>query len=209
MTAGRKYAQKLCWLDIETTNLPKGNNWDDVSVLEIAVVVTDFALNKEAGMQAVVKITPEAAEQLRANPEVLKMHQENDLIKESIVATQTLAEVEQEIIELLRGTGLDEGEFMIAGSGVATFDLQLIKDKMPLFAKWLAYYPFDVGVLRRTVKILNGNRDLVPIVKESFQEGVKKHRALDDVLAHLREAENYQTYFGGVKDENGNPWTND
>jgi oligoribonuclease (3'-5' exoribonuclease) len=207
MATGRKYPQKLAWLDIETSSLPKGNSFADVHVLEIAVIITDMALNPEAGCEIVVKMTPEAAAALKANPVVLKMHQENGLIKDSLESTVNLEAAESEIVQMLKDTGMDPGEFMIAGSGVATFDLQLIKEKMPRFAQWLVYFPFDIGVVRRVIKTLNGNEDLVPIVKESFQEGMKAHRALADTKAHLKEAAQYQKYFGkvgGIKD--GSPW---
>lgn len=196
---GRKYAQKLAWLDIETTSLPNGNDWSGVSVLEFAIVVTDFALNKEAGYEAVIKLDQKAADELRGNEYVLNMHRENGLLQRAAKeATLTLAEVEQEIVAVLRETGLEPGEFMIAGSGVAAFDHPLIKDLMPELAKWFAYYPFDVGVLRRTLRILNHNQDLVPPVKASYGES-KAHRALADVLAHIQEAELYWTFLEGLR----------
>lgn len=203
---GRKYAQKLFWIDIESSGLPKGNDWSGVSVLEVACIVTDFALNPEAGYEEVVKLTQKAADELRGNPEVLEMHKKNGLLQRAAKeATMTMAEVEQEMIGLLKDTGLDKGEFMIAGSGVAAFDHPLMKSLMPELASWLAYYPFDIGVLRRTLRILNGNKDLVPAVKASYGPD-KSHRAMDDVKAHLEESVLYQRYFK-VPGSEQDPWS--
>jgi oligoribonuclease len=191
MATGQKYPQRLAWIDIETTGLDLVQD----QILEIALVVTDFALNKESGYSEVIKLTQEGLNRLKGGDSVVvKMHQANGLLKESRAAEFTLADVEAELIKILKETTLDKGEFMIAGSGVAAYDHPLLKQQMPEFASWLAYYPFDVGVLRRTTKILTG-KDIVNPTPGSYQDGVKVHRAMSDVLAHIEEAEKYQERF--------------
>lgn len=198
MASGRRYAQALAWVDIETTGLPNGNDFSDVHILEVAVLVTDFDLQPLGGYHEAVKLTRAGADALRGNPEVLGMHRKNGLIVDSKNSEFTLADVEKEIIKLLKETtSFDKGEFMIAGSGVAAFDFPLIKDKMPEFASWLAYYPFDIGIMRRTARILSGGKDIVnPTVKSFGAE--KLHRAWEDVKAHVDEAKEYQAWFRSV-----------
>lgn len=189
-----KYPQRLAWIDLETDGLPNGNDYSVVNVLEFAMIVTDFALNPEAGYEEVVKLTRAGAERIKANEYVKNMHAANGLIRASRDSEFTLAEVEQNAIEVLKEMGLDKGEFMIAGSGVASFDFPLIKTQMPELASWFAYFVLDVGVLRRSVKILAG-KDLVAPVRESFEDGVKAHRARGDVEAHMKEGESFMEYF--------------
>ena len=202
----QKYPSALGWIDIETTSLPVEDcerqviDFSTVHVLEFAVVLTDFDLNPLGGYKEVLKLTHEAAEVIRANEYVRKMHVVNGLLKESInaPADNTLQYVEGEVIKLIKETTtFDEGEFIIAGSGVAAFDHPLIKVKMPRLAKYFAYYPFDIGVERRVSKIL-ARRDIINPVKASFEDGVKVHRAMDDVKAHLLEAERYRDWFRSV-----------
>lgn len=199
MAVGQKFAQSLFWCDFETTGLPTGNDFSDVHVLEVAVIVTDFDMEAFAGYREVIKLTKGGADALRANEVVLKMHKVNGLLKEAATATVTLEEAEAGIIEMLtENTTFQQGEFMIAGSGVAAFDHPLIKAKMPKLAKWLAYYPFDIGVMRRTSKILSGGKDVVNPTKASYQDGVKVHRAWDDTQAHIEEATKYRDWFRSV-----------
>ncbi len=191
----KPYPQRLAWIDLETDGLPDGNDFGVVNVLEFAMIVTDFALNPEAGYEEVIKLTREGAARIKANDYVKNMHAKSGLLQASArEATMTLAEVEQAAIETLRATGLDKKEFMLAGSGVASFDYPLIKQKMPELASWFEYFTLDIGVLRRTIKVLAG-RDLVRPVRESFEDGVKAHRARGDVEAHMKEAESFMEYF--------------
>lgn len=195
-----KYAQALFWTDFETTGLPEGNDFSNVHILEVAVVVTNFDLEPLAGYKEVVKLTRAGADALRGNEYVLNMHKNSGLLQASAKeATATEADVEQEIIKLFKeATTFDAGEFMIAGSGVAAFDHPLIKQRMPELAKWLAYYPFDIGVQRRVAQILGKGRQFINPVAKSFQDGVKAHRAWDDVQAHIEEGRRWMEFYRGL-----------
>ena len=187
----------LLWVDTETTGVPTGNDWSDVHLLEIGVIVTDFSLNTLCGYREVVKMTQAGADAIRKTPQVREMHQTNGLLKESISSTHTVADIEQGIIQLLKEeTTFNPGDLIIAGSGVAAFDHPLLKEKMPELAKWLVYYPFDIGVFRRVSKILAGGAVVNPALS-SF-DGPKTHRAWDDILMHLREAKQFQQWINQV-----------
>lgn len=187
-----KYGQALLWCDMETTGLNKRTS----EVLEVAVIVTDFDLQPITGYTEVVKMTQPGLEQLRANEFVRDMHLKSGLVKESRESQFTLQQVETQIVNLLQQeTAFEPGEFVLAGSGVAQFDYQIIEQRMPTLCSWLTYYQLDTGNLRRSAKILSGGRDLVNPVAASYQDGVKAHRALDDVKAHLEEGRRYQEFF--------------
>lgn len=186
------YPQYLAWIDLETDGLPEGNDYSGVHILEAALVVTDFGLNKLVGYSETIKLTKPAADRIRANSYVKNMHSVSGLLKDSIGAQHTVDQVEREMVDILRGVG-EPGEFMIAGSGVASFDFPLLKTHMPVLASFFAYYPMDIGIVRRGTKILAGH-DLVGPSPASYGE-MKEHRALGDVQAHLAEAVLYQTYL--------------
>lgn len=190
------YPKRLAWIDLEATGLPVGNDYTEVHLLEIAVIVTDLDLNKRVGYVEVAKMTPEAAAVVRSNKFVRDMHALSGLLRDSIQnATLTTGEIEAEIIDLFQEEG-EPGDFMIAGSGVAAYDHPWIKHHMPDLNTWLVYYPFDIGVMRRTSKILAG-REIVSHTSMSYGDE-KTHRALDDIQAHLEEARKYQAVFREV-----------
>jgi oligoribonuclease len=198
-----KYAQALLWIDIETPGLPPAAvdetiDYRDLPVLEFAALITDFDLKPVAGYHEAIQLTQRGASMLRANDFVREMHRESGLTEACIKSTFSLHDVEDVVLNMLKTqTSLTEGEFMIAGSGVATFDFPLIKAKMPRLARWLAYYPFDIGVLRRVSHTLTGGVDIVDH-PQSYRAGVKRHRAWDDVEAHLEEARRWGTVFQKV-----------
>lgn len=205
MVLGQRFAQALAWVDIETTGLFQDPSTKNLAmdpsadeILEVAVIVTDFDLQPQTGYQSVVKLDRHGLERLRANPEVAQMHAANGLIKECRAAdAPSLAQVDDELDAMLRETTtFEKGEFMIAGSGVAQFDQPLIRARLPKFASWLVYYPFDIGVYRRVTKILAG-RDLVNRTPLSYGDA-KLHRAYSDVEAHLEEASKHRVWLRGI-----------
>lgn len=201
-------AQCLVWVDIETPGLPSDAepmNWASIPPLEICVIVTDFDLEPFAGFESLITPTPATVAALRAkgNGPALEMHTNSGLLadlKAAVAAGETLTveEFEMKIIDLFqKRTTFDKGEFMLAGSGVGTFDYSIIKTFMPRLASWLAYYPFDIGVLRRTARILSGGRQLVEPNTSSYGD-LKLHRARADVEAHIAEARQWREFFRTV-----------
>lgn len=184
------YPTRLLWADLETTGSDVQGSYADVHLLEIAVIITDFALNPLKGYQAVIRITPAAAEALRHNDYVREMHRTSGLLEESVKSPQaiTMEQAEREVVAIL-----DEEAYIIAGSGVAAFDHPFIKQKMPLLDAKLVYYPFDVGVVRRMSQILAGKPVVNPTL-HSYGEA-KEHRALADIKAHLDEGRSFMEYF--------------
>lgn len=189
-----KFGQALLWCDLETTSIDKQN----CSVLEVAAIITDFDLQIIAGYSEVIQLTREGLLDLKrpGNDVALQMHVDNGLLREARDSRFTLAQAETQVVNMLQQeTAFEPGEFVLAGSGVAQFDYQVIERAMPSLASWLTYYQLDTGNLRRGAKILSGGRDLVNPVIESFKDGAKRHRALPDVQAHLEEGRRYQAFF--------------
>lgn len=194
----KTYPQALLWLDFETDALPKGNDFSNVNILEVGAVVTDFDLTRFKGYHDCVKLTAAHAVNLKESEEILEMHKESGLIADMATSELTVADLEQELIKLLKECTFDKKEYILAGSGVATFDLPLIQAKMPELASWLQYYVMDIGVLRRTAFYLSNRRQFVSETRQSYQNGFKTHRAFDDVMAHINEAEKYKDWLRGL-----------
>jgi len=188
----------LLWCDIETPGLPEGNDFSTSPILEIAGVITDFDLTKFTGVHEAVKLTKEHVEILKKNPEVVKMHKSSGLLEECKNSTKTLKDLEESMLDLVKQGTFEKGEYILAGSGVASFDYPLIKHYMPELASWLTYYTLDIGILRRSVYYLSHRRNFVDDTKNSYKDGYKKHRAMDDVLAHIEEAEKYRDWLRGL-----------
>lgn len=191
-------ASHLVWIDLETTSIPTPHDevidFSDVHVLEIGLIVTDTAMNIHAvgGYQEVTKLTKAAADSLRNTPEALAMHKENGLIQACVAGSKSLADIDAEIDDVLAETGIPKGMFAIAGSGVATFDLLVVRAKMPLLASWLTYYSYDWGIFRRLLKSAVGH-DVTNPHLASYGDS-KLHRAMADITAHLREAQGFRDW---------------
>jgi oligoribonuclease len=182
-----KYPQALFWTDWETTGLDPTKD----QVLEVATIITDFDLNKISGYEEVLQLTQAGLDRIKGNEVVKAMHLKSGLVADARKSTKTVAEVEQELIALIKETTtFEKGEFMMAGSGVGAFDLPWCRHHMPELASYFAYYPFDIGVYRRVSKILVGKYITNPSNKSHGDE--KVHRAMADVEAHLEEAESFR-----------------
>jgi oligoribonuclease (3'-5' exoribonuclease) len=195
------YPQALFWIDVEAPGLPVKNDYSKIPPMEVGVIITDFDLQPIGGYEEVIKLNATHVAALRdpANVGAVEMHKKNGLIKASrdAPAEHTVEFVEAELIKLIKETTtFNKGEFMIAGSGVAAYDHPLLKEHMPELASYFAYYPFDIGIERRTSKILAG-KAVVNYSPKSYGEE-KLHRAMADVQAHLDEASQYREWFRKV-----------
>ncbi len=197
-----KQIQALAVIDLETTGLPEPRDgvmdFRGVHILEVAVLITDLDLDPIAGYHEVVKMTRGAANALKANEYVRNMHTTNGLIRDSIQSESalTLDDLDTELGKLFQeSTSFEPGEFGLAGSGVARFDHPIIDIKMPTLSKWLHYAEIDIGGVRRATTLFNHNQPVVNPVPESSRDGVKTHRAWDDVQAHLKEMQRYRDFF--------------
>ena len=187
------YPKFLLWVDFETTGLPKGNDYSDVHILEVAALLTsiEYPYHKYGLYYETLTPTKESVAALKSNIDVFRMHRESGLLEDwkNSPAENTVAYAQESILLMLENNDVRAGGVAIAGSGVAAYDFPLIKEHMPLLAAQLAYFSFDVGMFRRLAhSFLPEARNKIPDTPASYGNGDKKHRAKADIEAHYAEA---------------------
>lgn len=192
--------EHLVWIDLETT----GSDLDQDFVLEIAMVVTKaeppFDIVRQPRSSVICWSGTDWLKRLAETPEVLEMHQQTGLLLDCMAwNSRTLQDPGPELPWLSR---VDEqfakelGEigrphtFMMAGSGVGHFDKPIVDRCFPRLAKFLQYPVIDVGVLRRTLRMV-GWGDVIEATYGSTIKDGRKHRAYDDIMDHRNELETY------------------
>lgn len=173
----------LLWMDLETTGL----NPERCAVLEVAAYLTNHHLSIVDASHMVIECHPEVLE--RMAPFIREMHTSNGLLAEVAYSTTTLEVEENYLLDILDRHGIDKAT--LAGSGVAAFDIAVIRAQMPRLASRLNYWTVDVGVLRRTWRMWTGS-DLTDV------NAAKTHRARDDIDCHLAEARAFRAVLSAA-----------
>jgi oligoribonuclease len=161
-------SQNVAWIDLETTGTDEKHD----SIIEIACIVTSKQWQEQARMNIIVK--PEGFPPADVHPVVLDMHLKNglwnDVVSQGISTTNA-----DKLFSSFLGLNLSGAkQLVLAGSGVSHFDRRFIDAQLPLSAKFLTFWSYDVGVVRRF-------RECAGIKEKQ----VKKHRAMDDIQQHL------------------------
>lgn len=189
-------AKGLLWIDLETTGLSEV--YDEI--IEIGAIYTDFNLIP-LGPNFTVVIEPGeyAIGRLMMEPAVRNMHTENGLLEDIFArkCVKSIEEAETKLINWLdliinrssRKGPMEKFRFILAGSGVGHFDRRFIQAYMKRLDKMLAHAPLDVGDVRRLAKLAGFEPSSVP------SQDTKTHRAADDILQHLQEAQVYFDLF--------------
>lgn len=175
----------ILWLDIETTGLDPRRD----GIIEVGAILTNSNLEEIHSYSSVVKPTLRQRRRLMKSDVVWGMHKKSGLLKEIFFGKDLLRieEVDEELNFLLNLFGASE-RVVLAGSGVGHFDLQFVKQHMPILASRLEYYVIDVGVVRRFHRVA---LDSVPFDFVSKKE----HRALSDARDALNEAIEYKKLY--------------
>lgn len=176
-------AQRLAWLDLETTGFPDlaNDGVHDHRILEIAAVVTDGYFNEIARLQLVIGFPLSSTKNL-CDQVVLDMHTENGLFAEVAFSRNTISSAEADVIEFLSENGITRQSSPLCGNGI-TFDRMFIEAQMPDLNDYLHYRQLDVSAVKMFLKTINPN--LEPPKK-------RPHRALDDILESIEEAKHYR-----------------
>lgn len=179
---------RILWLDLETTGSDP-----DSDIIEVGAVLTDGSpeLKPIACFTAVV--TPRDANKLLGMSEaVVDMHLGNGLVKDLLDGSGTdLRTVEDHLLKFLGDNAPGSEQIPLAGSGVSHFDRQFIRRDWPRLDKRLTYWAYDVGVVRRTFRLINLRQTIVS--KDDLQ-----HRALSDALDHAQEMREYLRALEGT-----------
>lgn len=180
----------FCWVDLETTGLD--TNTDDV--LEMACILTDFALNELSNFHSYVGYSDGPIDEF-----VVNMHIENglwdDLRNYKFRDDQdperltnplpTSFEVDVLFNEWIGNCksvwNLDHVEF--AGSAIGQFDIQFIRRQFPLFTAQMHHRVFDCRTLKTLAEMTNMDIPDTPVLP--------KHRARSDAQSELKYARQF------------------
>jgi oligoribonuclease len=172
-------SHKLIWIDCEMTGLDP----DIDELVEIAVVITDFALTPvDDGIDAVIAASDAALAQM--GDFVRAMHEKSGLLGD-IPHGISLAETEKRVLAYFASHGLPPGACALAGNSVGT-DRMFIRKYLPGVHDFLHYRNVDVS----TIKELS--RQWYPKVFFNQPEKNGGHRAKADIFESIRELDYYR-----------------
>lgn len=179
----------LLWMDLETLGLDTRND----PPVEVATLVTtpDLVEVSDTQFHCLIGLDWYGEKRLKANPYVANMHTENGLLEElRTKLCKTMEGAENSILAILGGLGAEPNTVCLAGSGVAAFDMQVLKHWMPSLYKFLNYRTFDVGHIRR---FLEYTLD-VPL-DDFLEKADDHHRAEGDVQNALNQARELRDFL--------------
>jgi len=180
MTNKNQKPTKLLWVDLEMTGL---DSKKDV-ILEIAAEITDFDFSTLTTYEAGIKHPKDkVAKLLQANAWYQSYPENRDHFLKNLENGKKIADVEQEMIELLEKQFGNEPA-ILAGNSIYN-DRMFIKEWMPNLDLKMHYRMLDVS----SWKI---------IMHGKFDKQFKKpevHRAFEDIQGSIAELEYYLEYF--------------
>jgi oligoribonuclease len=176
----------VAFLDLETT----GNRPSD-RIIEIGIVLTDRNLEPIEAYSRVVQPLGWPLYVESMEPEVRDMHTVNGLIDDVTRNGVPMADVDREVADLLRAHN-GRAHVPLAGSGVGHFDRRYIRAEMPQTDDRIAYWSYDIGVVRRFLKWWD-----ISVPEADASKDMKTHRALDDAYAALSATRAYRDALVG------------
>ena len=172
---------RLIWIDLEMTGLKPETD----RILEIALVVTDHALNTVA--QAPVYVVHQTDAVLAAMDSWnTATHGRSGLTDKVRAATATESEVEGAALAFLRENVPAQASPM-CGNTICQ-DRRFLARFMPALEDWFHYRNLDVSTLKELAR-----RWKPELMKGIPKEG--KHEALADILESIDELRYYREHF--------------
>lgn len=114
------------------------------------------------------------------DPFVVDMHTKNGLLADCAKSAVHAQDADAQLVAWIKK--YTSGDHIpLAGSGVSHFDRKYIQKDLPRFDKYLSYWAYDVGVLRRSLKLFGVDISSMDTTDD------KSHRALQDIRAHIEE----------------------
>ena len=173
--------QPLVWIDLEMTGLDP----DRDRIVEIAVIVTDGALERLEEGPDLVLATPEAALE-SMDAVVVQMHAASGLTDAIRESTITVEQAEGEVLRFL-STHVPEARVApLAGNSVHA-DRAFLRRYMPALEAYVHYRNVDVSTLKELA------RRWYPELLESAPKKAGGHRALADIRESIEEMRYWRT----------------
>lgn len=197
----------ILWLDLETTGSAPTE-----SIIEVGILATDGTpdLSPIAEFESLVEPSSENWFHITGytvDPsvrEVQRMHTRSGL-KAAIEQAMkdgdlpSVDDVEASILHFIRSVGGKSTEHIpLAGSGVSHFDRQFIRRDWPRVDKRLTYWAYDVGVVRRMLRLSGAEAGLDRARMDRERRTDLTHRALADAKDHAEEARIYLRWLRDV-----------
>lgn len=180
---------RMLWLDFETTGLE-----EDADIIEAGAILTTeggLPIKSWHGL-----VAPRESSRLFTMAEDARaMHLKSGLLNRFIMRMDpvySVAATEERLLSLLDGA---EELVPLAGSGVLGFDRRFIRRDMPTLDAKLAHWGYDVGVIRRTLRLAGYS---IPERSKNLT-----HRALADAQDHLDEFLGYVGLLHSIGLESG------
>jgi oligoribonuclease len=167
------------WLDLEMTGL------DDKTcvILQMAVIITDGALNELAMFEQTVWQPDSALETM--TPFVRQMHTDNGLLAAVRASTVSLAEAEQKALEVVT-QHVPYKKGILAGNSIWQ-DRRFLLRHMPHFEQYLHYRQIDVSTIKVLARQWYGGKGEAP-------SKTPTHTALEDIRASIAELKWYRDH---------------
>jgi len=168
------------WMDLEMTGLDTARH----TIVEIAVLVTDSELELvHDGIDLVVHATPD--ELARMDDFVVKMHTRSGLLPAIEASTLSLADAGTQVIEYLKGVGVEAGAAPLCGNSIGV-DRRFLDRHLTELDQYLHYRSIDVSSLKELC------RRWYPVAYKGRPSKQETHRALDDIQDSLAELRYYR-----------------
>lgn len=176
-----KNNQNLVWLDLEMTGL----NPEQDSIIEIATVVTDSALNiiAEGPVFAIFHSDEVLAGMDEWNT---RQHNQSGLVERVRTSTTSMREAEVATLNFL-SQYIEKGKVPLCGNSIWQ-DRRFLYRYMPELANFFHYRNIDVSTLKELVRRWN------PKLMKGVVKG-GKHLALEDIKESIEELRYYQAHF--------------
>jgi oligoribonuclease len=165
------------WMDLEMTGL------DDktCTIIQMATIITDGALNEIASNDIVIWQPESALETM--SPFVRRMHTDNGLLERVRASSTSMAEAEQQTLEMLtQHVPFRKG--ILAGNSIWQ-DRRFLLRYMPNLEAHLHYRQIDVSTIKVLAKQWYGSKGEPPSKPSA-------HTALEDIRASLEELKFYR-----------------
>ena len=173
--------QPLVWIDLEMTGLDP----DRDRIVEIAVIVTDGALERLEEGPDLVLATPDAALE-SMDAVVVQMHAASGLTDAIRESTITIEQAEGEVLRFLSTHVPEPRVAPLAGNSVHA-DRAFLRRYMPALEAYVHYRNVDVSTLKELA------RRWYPELLENAPKKAGGHRALADIRESIEEMRYWRT----------------